>query len=151
MVALGSNKKLTTINRLVWYREFYRLYGCHPLEGGFGRIKSRRDRRPGMALENPLAFYARHIALELRNSASMLWTYWRLRRLMKAIWTDPQRFAYRDQAITPPDADELNLSLYTETRGTAKAIEKRRKDVMRSARVNRRELEGAIVHDEAHG
>jgi hypothetical protein len=63
----------------------------------------------------------------------------------------PQRFAYRDQAITAPDADELSLSLYQETRGTAQAIEKRRKDVLRSARVNRRELEGVIAHDEAQG
>ena len=39
MTALGSNKKLTTLYRLLWYRDFHRLYGCHPLEGGFGRVK----------------------------------------------------------------------------------------------------------------
>jgi hypothetical protein len=143
MTALGSNKKLTTINRLVWYRDFYRLYGCHPLEGGFGRVKHRRDRRPGMALEIPLAFYGRYIATEVRNGCAIMWTYLRLRRMMKAIWSDPQRLAYRDLAITPPDADELNLSLYQETRGTAEAIEKRQQGINRTARVTqtRREPE----------
>ena len=149
MVALGSNKKLTTINRLVWYRDFHRLYRCHPLEGGFGRIKSRRDRRSGLPLENPLVFHGRFAAGELRTAASMLWTYWRLRRSLKRIWTDPQRFAYRDQAIAQPDADELKLSLYQETRGTAQAIEKRQQDIMRSARATQSRRENAEASGKA--
>ena len=136
MTALGSNKKLTTLYRLLWYRDFHRLYGCHPLEGGFGRVKVRKDRRHGMPIENPLVFYARYAASELRNIGSMLLTYRRLRRSLKAIWSDPKRFAYRDVAITPPDLDELSLSLYAETRGTAAAIEKdkRQQDIRRTAR-----------------
>src|SRR6185503_9352280 len=43
VAALKSNKKLATVHRLLWYRDFHRLYGCHPLEGGFGRIKARKD------------------------------------------------------------------------------------------------------------
>ena len=60
----------------------------------------------------------------------------RLRRSLKAIWSDPKRFEYRDVAITPPDLDELSLSLYAETRGTAAAIEKdkRQQDIRRTAR-----------------
>ena len=72
MTALRSNKKLTTINRLVWYRDFHRLYGCHPLESGLVRIKPRRDRRHGMKRENPVPFYARYVATEIRNYSSML-------------------------------------------------------------------------------
>ncbi len=34
--------------------------GVHPLEGGALRLKFRRDRRPGMKLENPLIFYPRY-------------------------------------------------------------------------------------------
>ncbi|MCP4696350.1 MAG: radical SAM protein [Gammaproteobacteria bacterium] len=43
------------------------FYGCvlfekiHPLEGGIFRRKHRRDRRPGLPLENPLVFYPKHI------------------------------------------------------------------------------------------
>ena len=37
--------------------QFYNIY---PLEAGMIRRKVRRDRRPGMALENPLVFYPRY-------------------------------------------------------------------------------------------
>jgi hypothetical protein len=142
MAALGSNKKLTTLHRLLWYRDFHRLYGCHPLEGGFGRVKSRKDRRSGMPLENPFVFYARYAVSEIRSAASMLWTYRRLRRSLKAIWEDPQRLEYRDVAITPPDLDELSLGLYAETRGTAAAIEKqkRQQEIVRKAQAKRDEV-----------
>jgi hypothetical protein len=41
---------------------------------------------------------------------------------------DPARHSYRDIAITPPDLDELKLGLYAETRGTAEAIEKQKRE-----------------------
>lgn len=124
MVALRSNKKMATLHRLLWYREFNRLYRCHPLEGGFGRVKSRRDRRSGMPLEDPLSFYVAYAASEVRILASTLKTYLRLRRMLKRVWRDPARFDYRDTAITPPSADELSLGLYSETRGTAEVLAK---------------------------
>jgi hypothetical protein len=135
MVALGSNKKLTTLHRLLWYRDFHRLYGCHPLEGGFLRIKSRRDRRPGMPIEAPLRFYSRFIASEARNLTSMTFTYWKLARALKKIQKDPARLSYRDIAITPPAGDELSLALYSETRGAAEEIEKQRRqrEIVRKA------------------
>jgi hypothetical protein len=105
MTALGSNKRLTTVYRLLWYRDFRRFHGCHPLEGGFFRVKVRRDRRSGMAIENPVSFYAKYAVTETRNLLGMGWDYIKLRRAMQRIWTDPKRFDYRDQAITPPAAD----------------------------------------------
>jgi hypothetical protein len=136
MVALGSNKKRTTLHRLLWYRDFHRLYGCHPLEGGFFRIKSRRDRRPGLPIENPLKFYARFVASEIRNLTSMGITYWKLKRALAKILKDPARREYRDIAITPPQADEFNLALYAETRGTAAEIEKehRQREIVKRAK-----------------
>ena len=125
MVALGSNKRLTTLNRLLWYRDFHRLYGCHPLEGGLSRMKFRRDRRSEMKLENPLVFYPKFWGSELRNVLSMVWTYRRMRRMLDGIWADPESRNYRDIAITPPGLDELSLGMYADTRGTANAIEKR--------------------------
>jgi pyruvate-formate lyase-activating enzyme len=135
MVALRSNKRKATLHRLLWYREFHRLYGCHPLEGGFGRIKARRDRRYGMPHENPVTFYAGYAASEIRIALSTLGTYLRLRKALKKVWTDPARHSYRDLAITPPAADELSLSLYSETRGTTDIIEKQRS--FRRARAQR--------------
>ena len=125
MAALGSNKRYTTLHRLLWYRDFHRLYRCHPLEGGFGRLKFRRDRRFGMPLENALAFYAKYAVSEVRNVSSMVLTYARLRRSLRRVLADPAKRSYRDVAITPPGLDELELGIYAETRGTAAAIEKR--------------------------
>ncbi len=127
MVALGSNKRLSTLNRLLWYRDFHRLYGCHPLEGGLGRMKFRKDRRHGMKLENPLVFYPKFWGSEVRNILSMAWTYRRMRGILKRIMADPQSRNYRDIAITPPGLDELSLGIYSETRGTADAIAKRKR------------------------
>jgi hypothetical protein len=125
MRALRSNKRLTTLHRLLWYRDFHRLYGCHPLEGGLGRLKFRRDRRSGMKLENPLLFYPKFWASEVRNIGSMLWTYRRMKTMLEAIWADPAATSYTDIAITAPGEDELSLGIY-QTRGTAEAIEKRK-------------------------
>jgi hypothetical protein len=116
MTALGSNKRLTTVYRLLWYRDFRRLYGCHPLEGGFFRVKRRRDRRSGMKLENPLAFYPRYWWSEMRNVGVMWFHFAKLRRTMLRIWNDPKRFEYRDTAIVS-QANEHGLALFTETRG----------------------------------
>jgi hypothetical protein len=135
MVALGSSKRHMTVNRLLVFHDFHRLYGVHPLEGGFLRIKSRKDRRYGMKRENPLAFYARLVASEIRNSTTMMLTHARLKRTLARILADPERRNYRDIAITPPDLDELSLALYTETRGGAAEIEKKRhqQDIVRKA------------------
>ena len=125
MAALRSNKKLTTLHRLLWYRDFHRLYGCHPLEGGLGRLKYRRDRRHGMKLENPITFYAKFWASEVRNIGSMVLTYQRMKKMLLAIWNDPAARKYRDVAITAPGEDELSLGIY-QTRGMAEALEKQK-------------------------
>lgn len=127
MTALRSNKRFTTVYRLLWYRDFRRFYGCHPLEGGYFRVKARRDRRSGMPVENALTFYPRYALSESRNLLGMAWNYLKLRRTMKRIWADPRRFEYRDLAITPPGAAEAELGLYAQTRGTAQEMEKQKR------------------------
>jgi hypothetical protein len=123
MAALGSNMRFTTVYRLLWYRDFRRLYDCHPLEGGFFRVKRRRDRRSGMTLENPFAFCARYWLGEVRNVAAMAIDYLRLRRIMLRIWNDPRRRDYRDTAIAPADCEE-GLALFQETRGGVAEVAK---------------------------
>jgi hypothetical protein len=110
MAALGSNKKLTTVNRLLAYREAVRLEGVAKLESGYIRVKRRGQRRSGLPRENPLLFYARywgHLAHGLGGSAI---TYARLRMILRRVLRDPQRRDYRDAAITPDrEADRLFL------------------------------------------
>ena len=100
MVALGSNKKLTTINRLMWHRDFQRCHNVHPLEGGLFRMIRRGDRRPDLPPEGWPAF-ARYwlqqcLLAPLRMSVTSLrlrLTLWRIRR-------DPASREWRDAAIT---------------------------------------------------
>jgi len=99
MVALRSNKKLTTIYRLVWHREFRRRHGVHPLEGGFFRRKFRRDRRPSLPLENTLLFYSKYISQLTIAACSATYLYLRLRLALRKILRDPKRLKYRDAAI----------------------------------------------------
>jgi hypothetical protein len=126
MRALGSNKRRMTLYRLLWYRDFHALYGVHPLEGGYFRVKARKDRRHGMKRENPLTFYPKFLAVELYRIAVMFLHYVRAERILRRVLADPKGMEYRDTAITRPGLDELSLALYSETRGTAAEIEKKR-------------------------
>ena len=42
---------------LIWFYGCVTIEKIHPLEGGYLRRKVRTDRRPGMAIENPVTFY----------------------------------------------------------------------------------------------
>jgi hypothetical protein len=101
MVAMRSNKKLTTLYRLLFYREFKRVFHVHPLEGGFLRLKFRKDRRPSLPVESSLVFYPRLFGETLVSMTQAALTYMRLRRMLKRIWTASDRFDYVDDAITP--------------------------------------------------
>jgi hypothetical protein len=115
MTALGSNKKLTTLHRLLWYSEYGRRDGIHPLERGHVRIKSRRGRRPGLPREGRLSFYPKY-GWELAQAGfGTLRTYARLRLMLHKVWTDPERRAYCDAAITPVDDGEA-LTVFAQTR-----------------------------------
>ena len=126
MTALRSNKKLCTVNRLVWYRDFRRLHGVHPLEGGFLRLKSRHDRRPSMPKENPLIFYSKYAYELARSALGMTGTYLFLRYKLRKIWTDPKRFDYTDTAIAPVTEDDFEeLQMYA-SKSAQKSIDKQR-------------------------
>jgi hypothetical protein len=150
LVALGSNKRRTTINRLLFFHDFHRVYGVHPLEGGFFRIKTRRDRRPGLPREHPIPFYLRFAATEVHNFFALTRSALRFRRILRRVMKDPENRSYRDTAITPPGLDELSLGLYSETRGGGAEIEKvrRQRAIIDKARA-RKEAESTELLDAA--
>jgi hypothetical protein len=53
----------------------------HPLECGFLRRKSRRDRRPGFPIEPAWRFYPKYLTETAVNQVRWIWLYLRLRRL----------------------------------------------------------------------
>lgn len=123
MVALGSNKRLTTRNRLLAYREAVRTDGVAKLESGLIRVRRRRERRPALPVESPLVFYPRHYASVARSVGVWLHTFWKLKRLLSRVQRDPARMNYVDAAIRPVEAEELHI--LSDTRSTAIADKRR--------------------------
>ncbi len=126
MVALRSNKKFTTVNRLLGYREAVRLENVAKLESGLIRIRRRGQRRRGLPRENPLLFYPRHAAYLVHTLGGCAITYLRLRWLLRRVLKDPRRLEYRDAAILPAGAGSEHL-LLTDTRSTEHADRRRTK------------------------
>lgn len=126
--ALGSNKKISTANRLLVYGTGTRLYNVYSLDGGYFRLKDRTDRRPGLPLENPILFHLKYWPASLWKLARMSWGYFTFRRMVKKMWADPARFDYRDIAIAPASEQEYAaLDLFTKTRGGEEAVQKARR------------------------
>jgi pyruvate-formate lyase-activating enzyme len=88
----------------------------HPLQGGFIRRKSRRQRRAGMPLESVLAFSVRRVREVFATYVPMLRLLWKIDRVRRRIQRDPMRRSYTDLAIAPVRAvQDEHLELYEQT------------------------------------
>ena len=113
---------------MLWFFFAIRYDKVHPLEGGYFRLKFRRDRRPSFARESMLAFYPRFAFETLRGHFWM--GYWLLRMAIvrRRINRDPQRKSYFDLALQTGTEGEMDeLTLFT-TRGGQQAVVKRRSE-----------------------
>jgi hypothetical protein len=97
------------------------LEAVHPLQGGILRLKHPSERRPGLARENDLVFWARFIWETIRKHAILAREAVRILRLVLAIKRDRTSRSYSDLALTPVE-DETSLSLLTETSGVQAAM-----------------------------
>jgi len=97
---------------MLWFYGCHKFEGLHPLEGGYFRHKYRRDRRPGLPIENPLLFFPRRVWEVVRGHvgiAAMLLKFAGVRRRIKA---DPKTFDYTDIALTPvTEGEQAELEL----------------------------------------
>ena len=99
--------------------------GVHPLQAGFLRRKYRRDRRPGLPLESPFVFYPRYAWETLSKQARLYTLAQRYKRMRKRIAADPAAAGYRDLALTPVTAADLDvLEMYSATDSAKQAVEK---------------------------
>jgi hypothetical protein len=132
---LGRPK--TALTTMLWFKLMILYEGVHPLEGGAFRLKFRRDRRHGMALEIPTVFYARYAA----ETALKAWRYLRLYRAamrdLRQVLRAPDRWTYTDTAIAPAQADELDrLDLYHATSGGEAAVARVRREAAARASIS---------------
>ncbi len=89
-----------------WFALSLRLESVHAVEGGFFRLKFRRDRRPGLPIENPLVFYVRYGLDIIRKHIQMAFWLIRMGRFSRRVKADPNRRAYMDASLQPTNADQ---------------------------------------------
>lgn len=97
---------------IVWFKGCIGIEGIHPLEGGFLRIKSRRNRRSGSKIENPLTFYPKYYAQMLWKQVRWISLYTRMRLIYRRVRKDPKRFEYMDIALEPVTDHEEDRELF---------------------------------------
>ncbi len=86
---------------MTWFKGCIDIEGIHPLEGGFLRLKFRRQRRPGLPVVPAWRFYPAYGVETLVKLARWATLYVRLRRIYLRVRKDPQRLAYTDVALAP--------------------------------------------------
>jgi hypothetical protein len=92
---------------MTWFKASFELENCHPVESGLLRLKSRRDRRPGMPIEPVWSFYPKYLAEIARKTAGWAEIYLRLRWIYLRVKHNPKRYEYSDLAIEPVTDDEI--------------------------------------------
>ena len=92
---------------ITWFKGCIGIERIHPLEGGFLRLKFRRDRRSGLPLEPAWLFYPKYLAEVLSKQVRWVSLYARLYLIYREIKRDPRRRDYTDLALTPVADDEI--------------------------------------------
>lgn len=93
---------------ITWFKGCISIEGIHPLEGGFVRLKYRKDRRPGLPLESAWSFYPKCVVQGLWKQLQWVSLYARLYFKYRMIKRDPRRLEYTDLALAPVTADEVD-------------------------------------------
>ena len=119
----------SVFSTILWFTFMPPIENLHPLEGGAIRLKFRRDRRPGMAVEGRLRFYAR-LVREFAAKGRGYWTiYRRNKAILREVLAAPDRLTYTDVAVAPTAQDEIEtLDLYHATSGGEAALARKRRD-----------------------
>ena len=87
----GGPRPDTVAYLLTWFWASFHFYNIYPLETGMIRRRYRRDRRPGMPLENPLVFYTRHWGGQVVTYARILAMFAKIHLWTRRLERDPER------------------------------------------------------------
>lgn len=116
---------------ITWFKACIDIEKIHPLEGGFLRIKFRRDRRPGLPLESAWSFYPKYLAETVWKQARWAYLYLRLRLIYYKIKRDPHCRDYQDLALEAVADDETQTrELFQSESAQAFLVRKRRLNVL---------------------
>jgi len=87
--------------KLLSFYAVAKIEKVHPLEGGFFRMKFRKDRRCPMPMENPLVFYPRYLWETLSKLAQYLLLMRRFKRIAAKVDKEPATDKQMDLAMIP--------------------------------------------------
>ena len=124
--AAGGPRVDTVTFLLVTFWAASTLYHIYPLEAGLIRRKVRRDRRPGLPIENPFVFYPRYVwdllSIHGRAAVKLAKIWWFMRQVVK----DPNAKTYTDEALqVRDDYDHQEMYQLSESARAAAAKAKR--------------------------
>jgi radical SAM superfamily enzyme YgiQ (UPF0313 family) len=124
--AIASGTSPGKTNALItWFKGFVHIEKVHPLEGGFFRRKSRKNRRPTLPIESPFVFYPKYFAEIIWKHFCWIALVIRLRMIYKKVSNDPKNREYMDLALEPvSDNDTETLELF-QSEAAHKFVEKR--------------------------
>ncbi|MFI5014418.1 MAG: B12-binding domain-containing radical SAM protein [Hyphomicrobiales bacterium] len=110
---------------LAWFQGSLAIEGLHPLQGGYVRLKYRKDRRSGLPVEPLVLWHLKYWGETVVKTAKMLALLWRLDRARRRILKDPKRSEYMDLALTPVQEGEMDtLEIFNVTQGGRAAVAK---------------------------
>jgi hypothetical protein len=113
---------------LMWFSSAVKIEELHPLQWGIFRVKYRKDRRPSLPLESPVAFYTRYAGDTAQKAAKLAKRWLHLKSIVRKIEADPNSMAYRDDALIPvAEEDSEHMELYTQTEAARVAVERERR------------------------
>jgi hypothetical protein len=108
----GGPRPDTVAYLLTWFWASFHFYNIYPLESGIIRRKFRRDRRPGLPLENPLTFYPRYIGGLVVTYAKIAALFAKVHLTVRRIERDPNARNYTDASLRESTADFDSLEMF---------------------------------------
>ena len=114
-----------TMALITWFKGCIHIEKVHPLEGGFFRRKSRKDRRPTLPIESPFVFYPKYFAEIIWKHFCWVLLFIRLRLIYKKIRNDPKSREHMDLAIEPLNDNETETRELFQSEAAHKFVEKR--------------------------
>jgi len=116
-----------TIGLITWFKGCIHIEKVHPLEGGFFRRKSRKDRRPTLPIESPFIFYPKYFSEIIWKHFCWILLVIRMRLICKRVRNDPKNREYMDLSLEPVIEKETETLELFQSEAAKKFIEKRRR------------------------
>jgi radical SAM superfamily enzyme YgiQ (UPF0313 family) len=123
-IATGTSPS-KTIGLITWFKGCIHIEKVHPLEGGFFRRKSRKDRRPSLPIESPFVFYPKYFSEIIWKHFCWVLLIIRMRLICKRVRNNPKNQEYMDLALESVIENETETLELFQSEAAKKFVKKR--------------------------